>query len=55
MVYLFRVKIMKAILQISAAAAVGVVIYNTRKTKVYILEVRLRFAFSNLVAYLALP
>lgn len=40
MAYLFRVKIMRAFLQISAAAVVGVIIYN-RKTKVYRLEVGL--------------
>lgn len=38
MVYLFRVKIMRAFLQISATAVVGVVIYNIRKTKVYRLK-----------------
>lgn len=40
MVYLFRVKITKAFLQISVTAVVGVVTYNIRKTKVYRLEVR---------------
>lgn len=46
MVYLFRVKIMRAFLQISATAVVGVVIYNIRKTKDYILEVRLSFTIN---------
>lgn len=46
MVYAFRVKIMRAFLQISATAVVGVVIYNIRKTKVYKLEVRLRFTIN---------
>lgn len=55
MVYPLRVKIMRAFLQISATAVVGVVIYNIRKTKVCRLEVRLSFAFSNLITYFALP
>lgn len=37
MVYLFRVEIMRAFLQISGTVVMGVIIYN-RKTKVYRLE-----------------
>lgn len=46
MVYLFRAKRMRAFLQISATAVVGVVIYNIRKTKDYRLEVRLSFTIN---------